>query len=205
VAKAPLSAAGRLRLRGGRDGELTGAERTYARRLLELQGLLVVEPWVERVEDFGVAGGVFGTSRVDVRSIHRLEVDRAGRFVGITAPVIDLDAGIAMMFGAAAALSGEALRAAGYAGPFGIDGYLYGNAREPGIQCISEINARMTFGLVARKIISTAQTWGEIAEDAIVSLRFGRGAPPDGSIPLLLPGDDDETSAWLKVPPRHAS
>jgi hypothetical protein len=54
-----------------------------------------------------------------------------------------------------------------------------------------------------RDRLSDARSELELWEKRL-TLRFGRGAPPDGTISLLLPGADDDTSAWLEVPPRHA-
>ncbi len=199
VAKAPLSSAGRLRVRGA--GAPTGEQRAQARRLLDLQGVLVFEPWVRRIADFGVAGRVSG-SRVEVHAIHGLEVDGRGRFLGIRDRAAGPDAEDGVRIGAAAAEMGEELRAAGYAGPFGVDGFLY----EPGrtLRCVSEVNARRTFGDVAASILDVArETLVTIAPSDPAALMVGSGPPPSGTIPLLLPGKDDDTSAWLEVPFRH--
>jgi hypothetical protein len=147
LAKAPYSAAGRERVR------FTGSEhRTRLARLLARFGALLVEPWVDRVLDLGCAGLVADT--VQVFSPHRLEVDRGGVF---RAAIID-DSGASIAEPAilgqvrgTAEAAGDALRAAGYRGPFSIDAYLWRDeAGAPRLQRLSEINARLTFGLVAR-------------------------------------------------------
>lgn len=198
VAKAPLSAAGRLRVRG--VGELEDKQRVQAGRLLDLYGVLLFEPWMDRVADFGIGGQVVAGGRVDVHGIHGLDVDGGGRFVGIrdAAPDIGPQAGVAI--GVATVRMGEALRDAGYVGGFTIDGFTYRAGAEPGLQRVSEVNARNTFGDVAARIIDMARdTISEAATAERISLRFGKGPPPAGTIPLLLPGADDETSAWLDV------
>ena len=201
VAKAPLSAAGRLRVRGA--GELAEKERFQAQRLLELQGVLLFEPWMKRVMDFGVGGHVFD-SHTTIGGIHGLQVDQRGRFTGISDFVAGLDASQGLSIGVAAAQAGESLRAAGYFGPYTIDGYAFVAGEGSDLQCISEINARTTFGDVAARIIDMARdTMPEVAGAESVTLRFGRGTPPDGTISLLLPGADDDTSAWLETPARH--
>ncbi|HSL83951.1 MAG TPA: hypothetical protein VLF66_14345, partial [Thermoanaerobaculia bacterium] len=160
VAKAPWSAAGRERHLGSFPGELREpAVRRRIERLLERHGGLLAEPWVERTADFGCAGLV-APEGARLASVHRQEVDRAGRFRGIPplAPAgggSDLQAGLLpaerglleSTFHAAA----DRLRAAGYTGPFGLDAFRW---RPPGggvaFHPLCELNPRLTFGLVAR-------------------------------------------------------
>jgi hypothetical protein len=198
VAKAPYSAAGRLRVRG-RGGEVDEAARVQAQRLLDLQGVLVFEPWVDRILDFGAASRV-GDGPMGSPVLHRLEVDGAGRFAGIAHPADGLDAQAGTAVGYATRVASTALREAGYAGPFGIDGYLFGQGY---IHCVSEINARWTFGMVAREAMDLCRGHLGVDDDERLRLRFGRGAAAPDSIPLLLPGDGDDTSAWLEVAARH--
>lgn len=159
VAKAPWSAAGRERHLGHTPAELRDpAVRRRLERLLERHGALLAEPWVERAADFGAAGLVTSEG-VRLASVHRQEVDRAGRFRGI--PSLPPEAGepgldpterdlLESAFHAAA----DRLRAAGYAGPFGIDAFRW---RPPGgreaFHPLCELNPRLTFGLVARAAV----------------------------------------------------
>lgn len=143
--KAPLSAAGRERVH--RWGpEIPGDIETRLRRLIDRFGAVIAEPWMPRIADAGVAGIAFA-DRVELFAPHRVAVDRAGTF-----KAIELDAEVprAEVFAAAARVAGSALRAAGYRGGFGIDGFVY---RDPsGADAIApccEINARLTFGLIA--------------------------------------------------------
>ncbi len=147
IAKAPFSAAGRERVR------FTGVEhRTRLERLLSRFASLLVEPWVDRLLDLGCAGLVADT--VSLFPPHRLLVDPGGVF---RAAIID-DAGVSiadpsMLFQVrdTAAAAGDALLAAGYRGPFSIDAYLWlDDSGVIRLQRLSEINARLTFGLVAR-------------------------------------------------------
>ncbi|HEX6200782.1 MAG TPA: hypothetical protein VF150_10990, partial [Thermoanaerobaculia bacterium] len=160
VAKAPWSAAGRERHVGGSPRELRDpAVRRRLERLLERHGALLAEPWVERSADFGCAGLVTSAG-VRLASVHRQEVDRAGRFRGIAPlPAAGGEPGLGSgllpgerdllesTFHAAA----DRLRAAGYAGPFGIDAFRW---RPPAggerLHPLCELNPRLTFGLVAR-------------------------------------------------------
>ncbi len=149
IVKAPLSAAGRNRYLASNGAELSDppARRRVA-RLFAHHGPLLFEPWMERVEDFGVSALLAG-SGLRIVGIHRQEVDRKGQFAGI-----DLEAGL---FGKdrerlleTVERVAEALRRAGYVGPFGVDAWRY--RRQDGVVALNplgEINARMTFGLVA--------------------------------------------------------
>lgn len=146
--KAPLSAAGRERVhRWG--AELPGDIAVRIERLIDRFGELIAEPWMPRVVDAGVAGLIAG-DRVEVFAPHRLEVDTSGTFRHVI--IDDRPFAGSADFAAAAAIAGDALRAAGYQGAFGIDGFVY---RSPGgrdaIMAACEINARLTFGLVARR------------------------------------------------------
>jgi hypothetical protein len=152
VLKAPLSAAGRerIRLRGAALGR---GERVRIERLLARFGELLFEPWVDRIADLACAGLVH-PGGVRLFAPHRLDNDPRGVF---RAAIID-DGGAGGPAAAhrdavreAAAASGEALAAAGYQGPFAIDAYLWSDASGvQRLQRLSEINARLSFGLLAR-------------------------------------------------------
>jgi hypothetical protein len=152
VLKAPLSAAGRERMRY-RDVEIGRGDRVRIERLLARFGELQFEPWVDRVLDLACAG-IVHPGGVRMFAPHRLDNDPRGVF---RAAIID-DAGDAGPeeaqrdeVQAAGQAAGEALAAAGYRGPFSVDAYLW---RDPTgairLQPMSEINARLSFGLLAR-------------------------------------------------------
>jgi hypothetical protein len=193
VAKAPYSAAGRLRVRG-RRGPLGAPARTQADRLLELFGELLVERWLERTADLGLTTG---------HVAHRLLVDDAGRFLGIEVDPRHVESEDEFELDDTAE---NHVWSAGFRGPWGLDLFgVQGTDGAPKLH-LSELNGRRTFGHVAwalRDRLSDARSELELWEKRL-TLRFGRGAPPDGTISLLLPGADDDTSAWLEVPPRHA-
>ena len=103
VGKAPWSAAGRSRViepsGAGPMSSLSGAllspsARRRVERLLARHGELLVEPWMDRVADFGCTGVVTGMgAEVDAATVrcHRLHVDPQGRFQGIELPAADDD------------------------------------------------------------------------------------------------------------------
>ncbi len=152
VVKAPFSASGRSRYieRNG-PGLIDPKARRTVERLFAYHGALYFEPWMERTEDFGVSALLADGADAELRivGIHRQRVDRKGQFEGI-----DLDAGLSAQDRDRLLQTVEAVAAAlrreGYAGPFGIDAWRYRRADGALIlNPLGEINARMTFGLVA--------------------------------------------------------
>jgi hypothetical protein len=184
VAKAMICAAGRDRVR--RRGAIDAATRVRLERLLERSGALLVEPWLERVMDLGQPGEIGADGAVTLVPPHRLICDEGGGFRGIeigddAAGEHEWDLGVA---GRAA---GAALARIGYRGKFVVDAFVYRTAAGLRLRPVVEINARWTFGWIAR-------AWAEVLGPGV--LEIGRGAPPAGATPLLLPGDDP-TSAWF--------
>jgi hypothetical protein len=197
VVKAPLSASGRDRYieRTGPEIPDPKTRRTIA-RLFDRHGPLLFEPWLDRTADFGVSA-VLSETGLRIVGIHGQRVDRKGQFAGIDLQpsLSEAERDCLKETVESAAL---ALRRAGYAGPFGIDAWRY---RKPDgteiLHPLGEINARMTFGLVA-------WTLAERVEGA-VRLLFGRALPgPElgkaGEIvPLLAPGPGKGTAAWIEL------
>jgi hypothetical protein len=149
VLKAPLSASGRDRYIEKFGPVLFDPKsRRTVEHLFERHGPLLFEPWMDRIEDYGCAALVT-PSVLEIIGIHRQRVDLKGQFAGIDLdarlPERDRERFLGIVEGVA-----SALRRAGYAGPFGVDAWTY---RRPDGSTIfhplGEINARMTFGLVA--------------------------------------------------------
>jgi len=183
VAKATICAAGRDRVRR-RGAELDVATRVRLERLLARGGALVLEPWLDRSADLGQPGRVHEDGSIVLVAPHRLHCDDHGGFRGIAIgddPVVAEHAGALEAAGGAA---GAALAALGYRGPFVVDGFVHGDRR---LRPVVEINARLTFGWIAR-------AWAERLGPGALAL--GDGAPPPGTIALLLPGRTDPTAAW---------
>ena len=175
VAKAVWTAAGRDRAHG--DGPPTGELRARVANLIARAGAVIVEPWLDRVLDFGVCGHTGGV----IHSPHVLRSDARGGFGGIALAEPALEPAeraevVRVAQGAAAALA-----RAGYTGPFGIDGFVYSDGARRVLRPLCEINARHTFGHVARAL-------GEPV--------LGFGDPPAGARVLVAPGSGDPFTAW---------
>jgi hypothetical protein len=183
VCKAPWTAAGRDRCVG--SGRPTTEQRARLERLLEKFGCLILEPWCERIVDVGVCATVGTDGAVDVQPPHRLITDRHETFVGIDVSAPELEDAELDRLATLVAAAGAALAGIGYAGPFAVDAFAYrvGGARR--FHPLCEINARFTFGWIARAF---ARRTG------ITQLGFGP-APP-GAQTLIAP-ETDGVTAWI--------
>ena len=188
VLKAPFGAAGRRRVLATGTGAEAKEPLAAAQRLLKLYGRGVVEPWMERVVDFGIAAqGPEGPFR-----FHRLLSGHDGRFLGIDLRVPDeLSEAHRAELLAAAARVGARLLELGHRGRFGLDGFLVrrGDATLP---VICEVNARWTFGALTREL--ALRVFG--ADDR-GRLTFVAPTRAD-AVPLLLPGPNGPSCAWLE-------
>jgi len=208
VVKAPLSAAGRSRhIERSPEPALSPAARLRVGRLLALHGPLLFEPWKERVEDVGCAALLLPEEHWVIGSHHQI-VDREGRFRGIelTADPQGMDrprdskSQVLLAFTVYRIV--EALEEAGYHGPFGVDAFVH---RLPdgttSFHPLGELNARMTFGLVARALVNRVRGPLGLVPQARVRLLFGRPLPGERGrvVPLLLPGPDGGGAAWLEI------
>ncbi len=175
VAKAPWTAAGRDRIHG--DGPPSDEQRVYAGRLIERSGCLLVEPWLQRVFDVGVTARL-ERGRVIAAPPHTLLTDTRGAFLGIDLTDPPLTPQERDALDRAVVAAGAALDRAGYTGPFTVDAFVHGPERR---LHMCEINARHTFGHVAR---------------ALGSRVLGFGPAPAGATTLIAPAEDDPFTAW---------
>ena len=147
VVKAPLSASGRSRYIDRNGPSLSDPKsRRTVERLFDHHGPLLFEPWMDRTEDFGVSALLGPELRIV--GIHGQKIDRKGQFgeINLTPDLSSQDRDLLLRTVEAVA---EKLREAGYVGPFGIDAWRYRTAAGTVLHPLGEINARMTFGLVA--------------------------------------------------------
>lgn len=215
VAKARFAAAGRWRCWG--EAQPDPATESAVERLLARQGVLRVEPWCQRVRDVGVVALATDTGTRRIGG-HELLVDARGRFEGIRVRVSDPREGasVAFMTGLStdhgarlAAVTddvGAALRRIGYRGPFGIDAWLWRSEHDihHGVRLhpLGEINARMTFGLIAHALVARLRDSFAMRDGDRLTLRFGRvpmgHAWPSAAHVLVTPGDRG-LAIWLEV------
>jgi hypothetical protein len=144
IAKATICAAGRDRVRR-RGRALDDATRVRLERLMARGGALIVEPWRERTLDLGQPGIVGDDGAVELAPPHLSLHDEAGGFRGIVIGDPRADAYAAELAGTGRA-AGAALARVGYRGRFVVDAFVHPG----GLRSCVEINARWTFGWVAR-------------------------------------------------------
>jgi hypothetical protein len=137
--KVPFSAAGRDRFR--RRGPLDEEHKRHADRLLSRFGSLLFEPWMKRTYDAGIIG-LLEPEMLHIMPPHKQTIDSTGICRNITVGAAVADTAVLTE---TAHEVGRVLWQEGYLGPFSVDAYGY----EGGFQRLSEINARMSFGLLA--------------------------------------------------------
>jgi len=188
VLKAPLSASGRSRLR--RRGAPEPDAWARARRLLDGSKVLILEPWVERTDDWGTVA-VASDSGTEIWPSHQLVVDGNGVFrAACTGP-----ADVPELLASTVASVGRALAARGYRGPFGVDSFRYHRGDALALRPLCEINARLSYGHLAH---AAARRYSEL--DGGVRLGIARGEPvPDDAVILVGPGANDPTTVYLST------
>lgn len=145
--KRPHGFAGRGRRRVRAD-EVLGAARGWIEASLRSCGALVAEPWVNREADFGQHGYLTASGALVLGAPTRQEMAPEGAWLRST-PVCPGDMGReeAALLAEAVQKAGEALHAAGYFGPFGVDAFRWRD--EQGRLAFNprcEINARYSMG-----------------------------------------------------------
>jgi len=188
VTKAPWTAAGRDRCHG--TGAPNDEQRTRLGRLLERFGSLVLEPWCDRILDVGVCAtvGPAGSRASDIvvaEPPHGLLTNARGAFLGIDLAPPALEPAERDALATMVAAAGAMLASHGYAGPFAIDAFAYRTAEGRRFHPLCEINARFSFGWIARAFAARFGT-----------TKLGFGEPPTGAKILISPAADGVT-AWI--------
>ncbi|MCA9673064.1 MAG: hypothetical protein KC503_46045 [Myxococcales bacterium] len=157
------------RVRGvGAATGLDDATRAFAERALRRDGVLVVEPWRERIVDFAVLFDVARDGATRVVSMHQTSQTRDGGLIGamLGAPP-EIAAEERSETEAASARVGAALAAEGYFGPVVIDAFVYREASGARrLRPLVEINARRPMSMAAARL--RARCFGE----QVLSWRF---------------------------------
>lgn len=157
VLKAPFGASGQ------RNQVWTGPKLvTWAQGVLDREGAIVVEPWLERVFDFSMQYEIDDNGSIRRLAGIRLGNDARGQFryaqcgpklgQGLPDEVARLlnEVALPLMNGPLPDFLSPRLAAAGYRGPFGVDAFIY---RMPegtlGLKPLVELNPRYTMGRLA--------------------------------------------------------
>lgn len=170
VAKAIYSASGQNMVHFSTEAELT-KKRNWLENILQKQGAVVVEPWLNKVMDFSLHLTVSTTGTVSILGATQFFTDHRGQFQGSI--VGRMDAGLesellkflhfhpyrshpkpmSIFLEQVGQFVGKSLFDLGYCGPVGVDLMVYKNFQaegEPfGIKPIVEINPRHSMGRLA--------------------------------------------------------
>lgn len=147
LVKRPLSFAGRGRRRMSL-ARLSEADTNYLRASLQGGEGLLVEPWIERSQDYAIHGqlGSDGSVVFGAATVQRIDEHGAWQGSQLAGPQ-ELPAEERALLEAEAARAAQALRAAGYYGPFNLDAFA---GRDPQGRAVfqprCEINARYSMG-----------------------------------------------------------
>jgi hypothetical protein len=146
VIKRAFTFAGREQRRV-QNGVIDASTRGFCARSLAWGEGLQVEPWVERSADFSKHGYLTRGGALLIGPTREQRCDGLGRFLGMSTSDARIAPDEEARLRAGIEQTASALTAAGYFGPFGIDGFRYrlaggGEAFNP--RC--EINARFTMG-----------------------------------------------------------
>ncbi len=199
VVKGDLSVAGRDRLRGA---DRRDASRLHQRieKLVQRHGGAVVEPWRNQIQDVALVGMTTHRNGMHPTWIHRHASSSAG---GIESIITSDDP--SMLVGteiqsAMRVCAEQVVSQLDLLGPYGVDGYVHGRDQgDPQLVPISEVNARMTMGIVAhawRERVAEA-LWGPGPH--IVRLGFGARTSNDATTTCLVRDTESgESIAWLE-------
>ena len=202
VVKGDLSVAGRDQIRG-ENAEALNRVRARIEKLVSRHGGAVVEPWRDRIGDVGIVGVALDGSSAPTCWIHRQESSTTGGLEGIVtaddpSTLVGKDIMRAMQHAFV-----DVTRRLSVTGPLGIDAYVYvSTTGERRLAPVSEVNARMTMGMVAHawREQTAERIWGRgphMIRLGFSPLRESRRASPD-VISLLHDVDSGESLAWLE-------
>jgi hypothetical protein len=146
VIKRAFSFAGREQRRV-QHGLLDASTRGFCQRSFARGEGLQLEPWVERLADFSRHGYLTQAGELSIGPTREQRCDEHGRFLGMLSDAPAVAEAEAALLATELQRTAAALTAAGYFGPFGIDGFRYRTADgSSALNPRCEINARFTMG-----------------------------------------------------------
>jgi len=145
VIKRAFSFAGREQRRV-RDGVLDDSTRGFCARSFARGEGVQIEPWVARTADFSAHGYLSRAGELLCGQPRQQHCDAMGRFERVSAGTAELRVDERKALASSLSTTGNALKNAGYFGPFGIDAFRYGDREGEHFNARCEINARFTMG-----------------------------------------------------------
>lgn len=148
VLKHPFGVAGRARVFGHpAEGGLSAGALRWCEKVLAHHPL-VLEPWVERVQDFGTQFWIPEQGAPLWLGTLELLNEANGTFRGHRLPALAPEQLPTGLIECSLKVC-EAARQAGYWGPLGIDSFTFRHAEGIRLRPVVELNARLTMGMVA--------------------------------------------------------
>lgn len=214
VIKAPISTAGRQRLRIKAGATLTGSETRWLERVIEESGEVLVEPWLDRELDFSLQYDRRENGGMRRRGIVVLDNSVAGQFraARVTRRLADflLPEDRPEVFGGEDRRGGlvawledvfeprldEWLAEFGYHGPVGVDAMMFrGEDGRLRFKPVVEINPRWTMGRVAVELDRFRSRRG----DSELRIQPLEQAASDDAVRLTPVFSDTRWSAYWRV------
>jgi hypothetical protein len=189
VCKAPWTAAGRDRAHG-HGATVVGETRVHLGRMLEKFGVVMFEPWMDRILDLGLCAQLKPDGTLHVDKPHTLLSDQRGAFQGIDLLEPALTPEEHGQLARTVEGAGKMLRDLDYTGAFTIDAFVYKHHGMRKLHSLCELNARHSFGHVARAL------HGKLG---IRVLGMGTSPPADDGVHILVAATpDDPFVAWAR-------
>ena len=162
VVKAEFGMSGRERILG--CGEPMPADSNWVAKRIASDGVVFLEPWVERLDEVGIQIEVPQTGLPQLVGLVPMLVDERGQYAGSWFASPDLDASNWERAVEVALDAAQRLQELGYFGPLGIDAMRYretdGTMR---LRPLQDVNARWTMGRLSlgwRRRLSPCETHG---------------------------------------------
>jgi hypothetical protein len=158
VIKRAFSFAGREQRRV-QHGVLDASTLGFCARSFANREGLQIEPWVQRLADFCRHAYLSRAGALSIGATREQRIDPLGRFLGVSTSAATLTPDEDEKLAAELTLTASALRALGYFGPFGIDGFRYRGVQGEVLwnpRC--EINARFTMGYPRALLLQALET-----------------------------------------------
>jgi uncharacterized ferritin-like protein (DUF455 family) len=187
----------------------------WAESMIEAQGALVVEPWLERLADFSVQAEAMGDGTIQLKGLTRLLTDERGRFLGVEASgrfAKLFSPEIARFFcgaGNGAWVEDYYLThvfphlvshfaACHFRGAFGLDALVYRAADgTPTLRAVVELNPRHTMGRVALELRRLAHSSSRL-HFSLATLRSTQPTHPCPSLTALAAQLEAENPVRLR-------
>lgn len=201
VLKADFSHAARERILG-RGGELTPDQARWAAKRLDRDGILVFEPWFERLAEAGVQWTVPRSGRPVLEGVTPLLTDSQGQYLGSRFGVDDEAAGDWEPAVQVCEWAVRELQSMGYFGPVGIDAARYRN--EDGaefVRPLQDINARWTMGRLSlgwRRLASSG-TWRHGTREQFEQARLKKPQQCVATSPESIGDQVVRHRTWLEI------